>query len=391
MNLQVLAASGPPKDRKDAQRVLSLLSHGRHFVLVCLLLSNVIVNETLPVFLDSLTGGGGVVAVIISSASIVIFGEILPQALCSQHGLWIGARCTGFVKALMFLEAPVCWPTAKLLDLLLGSHATHYYRREELGTLVDLHATSGAMSQVESEMVGAVLTLQERRVEECMRTNVYTVPDSVRVCDVDLKQLLASGQTYLPVRHTPLGIEKEAEVKEECVGYLTVAELLPALATPHEIIRALPLRPFVQLARDTPANECIAYLKREDPTAVLLLVELTESNDQPLGFATLDDLARLITISSPPVEARARSASLGATARTSLSRPPVSRASIGLGRFVQGIVDRHFTHRSSSSQLSFRLSSSSDEHLPMTNPRPFREREDFRFPLLADASPVVGR
>ncbi|KWU46184.1 hypothetical protein RHOSPDRAFT_8715, partial [Rhodotorula sp. JG-1b] len=75
----VLAASGPPRDRKDAQRVLSLLSHGRHFVLVCLLLSNVIVNETLPVFLDSLTGGGGLIAVLISSASIVIFGEILPQ------------------------------------------------------------------------------------------------------------------------------------------------------------------------------------------------------------------------------------------------------------------------------------------------------------------------
>ena len=116
----VLAASGPPRDRKDAQRVLSLLSHGRHFVLVCLLLSNVIVNETLrksrwrslaydddrpishpAVFLDSLTGGGGLIAVLISSASIVIFGEILPQALCSQHGLRIGARCTGFVKALV--------------------------------------------------------------------------------------------------------------------------------------------------------------------------------------------------------------------------------------------------------------------------------------------------
>lgn len=48
----VLAASGPPQDRVDAQRVLSLLSHGRHFVLVCLLLSNVIVNETLRAFVS---------------------------------------------------------------------------------------------------------------------------------------------------------------------------------------------------------------------------------------------------------------------------------------------------------------------------------------------------
>lgn len=92
----------------------------------------------------------------------------------------------------MFLEAPVCWPTAKLLDLLLGSHATHFYRREELGTLVDLHASSGAMSRVESDLVGSVLTLQERRVEECVHPSPYTVPDSVRVCDVDLKQVRAA-------------------------------------------------------------------------------------------------------------------------------------------------------------------------------------------------------
>jgi hypothetical protein len=56
---------------------------------------------------------------------------------------------------------------------------------------------------------------------------------------------------------------------------------------------------------------------------------------------------------------------------------------------LAGIVDRHFTHRASSSQLSFRLSTSSDDDLPMSRP-PYRAREDFRFPLLADASPIVG-
>ncbi|KAG0667141.1 hypothetical protein C6P46_002553 [Rhodotorula mucilaginosa] len=279
LGLMVLAASGPPKDRKDAQRVLGLLSHGRHFVLVCLLLSNVIVNETLPVFLDSLTGGGGLIAVLISSASIVIFGEILPQALCSQHGLRIGARCTGFVKALMIVEAPVCWPTAKLLDLLLGSHTTHYYRREELGALVDLHATSGAMSQVESELVGGVLRLQGQRVEECMRKDVYTVGDMVRVCDVDLKKLLASGQTYIPVLHTSLDYEKE---------------LVSALANPNECAPS---------AFEWTTSESIAYLKQEDPSAVLLVVEqLSESTTRPVGFATLEDLARVIVMPNPAAE-----------------------------------------------------------------------------------------
>jgi len=40
-------------ERKNADKVLRLLRKGRHWVLVVLLLSNVIVNESLPIFLDS--------------------------------------------------------------------------------------------------------------------------------------------------------------------------------------------------------------------------------------------------------------------------------------------------------------------------------------------------
>jgi metal transporter CNNM len=79
-NLKVLSSSGTPQQQHDARAVLSLLSRGRHWVLVSLLLGNVLVNETLPVFLDSITGGGGLWAILISAALIVIFGEV--------GGLW---------------------------------------------------------------------------------------------------------------------------------------------------------------------------------------------------------------------------------------------------------------------------------------------------------------
>lgn len=56
--LQVLAHSGDPSERKNAKRVLRLLERGKHWVLVTLLLSNVITNETLPIVLDRSLGGG---------------------------------------------------------------------------------------------------------------------------------------------------------------------------------------------------------------------------------------------------------------------------------------------------------------------------------------------
>ena len=73
-NLQVLVASGATHERKHAAKVLGLLQRGKHWVLVTLLLSNVIVNETLPIIMDSVFGGGWP-AILISTALIVLFGE----------------------------------------------------------------------------------------------------------------------------------------------------------------------------------------------------------------------------------------------------------------------------------------------------------------------------
>lgn len=73
-NLQVMLESGSESEKKNAIRVLGLLSKGKYWVLVTLLLSNVIVNEALPIVLDSIIGGG-YLAVLISTALIVIFGE----------------------------------------------------------------------------------------------------------------------------------------------------------------------------------------------------------------------------------------------------------------------------------------------------------------------------
>jgi hypothetical protein len=56
--LQVIATSGEGQEQKHAQKVYGLLKRGKHWVLVTLLLSNVIVNETLPIVLDRSLGGG---------------------------------------------------------------------------------------------------------------------------------------------------------------------------------------------------------------------------------------------------------------------------------------------------------------------------------------------
>ncbi|KAJ6559333.1 hypothetical protein B0H10DRAFT_2445947 [Mycena sp. CBHHK59/15] len=70
LHLRVVAASSEDyAEKRNAKKVL-----------VVLLIGNVIINESLPIFLDSAIGGG-FAAVALSTTAIVIFGSALPPAL----------------------------------------------------------------------------------------------------------------------------------------------------------------------------------------------------------------------------------------------------------------------------------------------------------------------
>lgn len=79
-----------------------------------------IVNETLPVIADPVLGGG-IPSVVVSTALIVMyefllsfifsidslttsssFSEIIPQSICTRHGLAIGAKMAWFVRILIY-------------------------------------------------------------------------------------------------------------------------------------------------------------------------------------------------------------------------------------------------------------------------------------------------
>ena len=73
-----------------------------------------------------------------STILIVIFGEIMPQAACSRHGLEIGANTIWIVKIFIVMLYVVAWPVSVVLDRVLGRDIGTVYSQEELKKLIKI-------------------------------------------------------------------------------------------------------------------------------------------------------------------------------------------------------------------------------------------------------------
>jgi metal transporter CNNM len=137
-DLKIIINTGTEEERKYAKAIAPVRNHG-NFLLCCLLFSNVLVNASLTILVDDLTSG--LIAIMMSTLSIVIFGEIIPQAICSRFGLAVGAKTIYITKFFMFITSPLAFPLSKLLDKILGEEIGSFYTRERLKELLRVSLT----------------------------------------------------------------------------------------------------------------------------------------------------------------------------------------------------------------------------------------------------------
>ncbi|KAK0644815.1 Protein MAM3 [Lasiodiplodia hormozganensis] len=284
--LQVLAVSGNAEEQKNAALVLRLLQKGKHWVLVTLLLSNVITNETLPIVLDR-SLGGGIGAVVSSTVLIVIFGEILPQSVCVRYGLPIGAWMAPLVLMLMWILCPVAWPTAKLLDYLLGEDQGTVYKRAGLKALVTLHKSLGIaedrLNQDEVTIIGAVLDLKDKPVGSIMTPidDVFTMSADTTLDEDTVNSILSAGYSRIPIHST--------DNARDFVGMLLVKLLITY--DPEDCKRVSDFT-LATLPETRPETSCLDIINffQEGKSHMVVVSNFPGEAFGTLGVVTLEDV-----------------------------------------------------------------------------------------------------
>ncbi|XP_075996307.1 metal transporter CNNM4-like isoform X2 [Genypterus blacodes] len=288
MELRTVQRCGTDKERKYARQIAPIRSKG-NYLLCSLLLGNVLVNTTLTILLDDLIGSG-LGAVVASTVGIVIFGEIVPQALCSRHGLAVGANTIVLTKFFMLLTFPVSFPVSKLLDVLLGQEIGTVYNREKLVEMLKVTEPYNDLVKEELNMIQGALELRTKTVEDVMTplSNCFMIQADAVLDFNTMTEIMESGYTRIPVYD---------DERTNIVDILYVKDLAfvdPDDCTTLRTITKFYNRPVHFVFHDTKLDAMLEEFKKGKSHLAVVQKVNSEGEGDPfyevLGLVTLEDV-----------------------------------------------------------------------------------------------------
>ncbi|XP_071569553.1 unextended protein isoform X1 [Temnothorax nylanderi] len=261
--LKILVNTGTEKEKRYARAIQPVRNHG-NYLLCSILFSNVLVNSIFTILLDDLTSG--IVAVICSTLAIVIFGEISPQAMCSRHGLCVGAKTIYLTKITMLITFPLSYPISKLLDVILGEEIGNVYSRERLKELVKVTTEYNDLEKDEVNIISGALELRKKTVLDVMTRieDVYMLNYNAILDFETVSEIMKSGFSRVPVYEN---------VRTNIVTILYIKDL--AFVDPDD---NMPLKTLCQFYQ----NPC--HFVFEDATLDVMFKQFKEGHKGHMAF-----------------------------------------------------------------------------------------------------------
>lgn len=263
---------------KQAKRILPLRIQ-IHLTLASILLTNVAAVSATSLVLEQRFEGW--ISGIVGTLLIVVFGEVLPQAIFAKNPL---AWCSFFAPALRVMRVVsyvVAKPLQLLLDRLVGKQQNQLQSRHELGLLITEHlgAKSSELDDDEIEIMRGALHLSEKRVRDIMTPiqRVYWMtPDDLMVGS-RIDELKSTGYSRIPVFN---------KNRTKCYGVMLMKELVDIDFDEEELrVEDIPLHP-VQLVGSMTALDTM-FRKFISSGTHLVPVE---KDDKIVGIIAIEDL-----------------------------------------------------------------------------------------------------
>ncbi|KAL9238009.1 hypothetical protein vseg_012491 [Gypsophila vaccaria] len=298
VDLEVLIKSGRPQDRRYAAKIFPVVKN-QHLLLCTLLIGNSMAMEALPIFLDKLVPPWA--AILISVTLILMFGEIMPQAICTRYGLVVGATVAPFVRVLLWIFYPIAYPISKVLDWMLGKGQSALLRRAELKTFVNFHGNEagkgGDLTHDETTIITGALELTEKTAKDAMTliSKAFSLDLDATLTLETLNSIMAMGHSRVPVYYqNPLNI----------IGLVLVKNLLGVDPDEGVPLRKIIIRKIPRVSENMPLYDILNEFQKGHSHIAAVYKESNETNERPMDgrqpevkdahtFATNDGVQRV--------------------------------------------------------------------------------------------------
>jgi metal transporter CNNM len=219
--LEILKKCGTEKERQYASAIIPMRKNS-NLVLCALVIGNGVVNSGLQWLLDSVFNG--LIGFLASTGSIIIFGEILPQAVCARHGLMIGAKTICITWLVIIITFPLAYPLSLILDMALGPEIVFFYDRERLQEYMRIVRNYNNFDAQEINIITGALKIKKVTVSQVMTKlkDVFMLPIDTIINYQTIVTILKRGFSRIPVYE---------KLRHNLIGLLMVKDL--ALVNPH--------------------------------------------------------------------------------------------------------------------------------------------------------------
>lgn len=281
-------------NKENIDRLKNVIKTKLNDILITMLLGNNIVNIAATAIATQLigklvTGSNGVLlATLIMTLLILIFGEITPKSYAAKNAEKIALRNIRVLEFLNFIFKPVLAALTVVSNFIIRLRggdpvgATTFVTEEEIMSLVDVGEEEGVVKHQEREMIEGVFEMDEAEVSEIMipRIDIVAVELGTTLKEV-MDIIVEKGHSRIPVFKESI---------DNIIGVVYAKDLLKAAILGSNEFESKTVDGMLREAYFVPEGKKLNKLLKELQTKKVHMAIILDEYGGTEGLITIEDI-----------------------------------------------------------------------------------------------------
>mmetsp|Transcript_63840 Transcript_63840/g.149640 ORF Transcript_63840/g.149640 Transcript_63840/m.149640 type:complete len:524 (+) Transcript_63840:32-1603(+) len=313
-DLEAFVRSEDPEHQEFGRSFLHVVSD-KHLLLVTLLFVNTMATETLPLVLN--VEMNAVAAATVGILSLLVGGEILPQALFSVVSLTTLSHFLPLVQVLLWICWPIARPCATVLDLIFNRGGMNPFEmpRQALLALMRVQQEKGVLSEQEAQILDGAMGLAGKKAGACLTRieDVHSLPEDAMLDVKNMEYLRQQSRSRILVH--------SADDRRLLVSVIICKSILGVHPKDGYSVKDLARDELLHVSEDDSLADVLSKMQNGTMRMAVVYDKSVQISDESrpdapaLGVITMADVVQQLLLSEKK----------DGTTRSSQRRPSVTR------------------------------------------------------------------